>query len=42
MIKAVLSEVFRGIELENIKAARSGRKDFEEEVRKLRIKTERK
>jgi len=30
------------MELENIKAARSGRKDFEGEVREIRIKTGRK
>jgi len=40
MVKAALSEGFRGRELENIKAARSGRKDFEGEVSELGIKTE--
>jgi hypothetical protein len=41
MVKAALCEIFSGIELETITAARSGRKDFEGEVRELRIKIER-
>jgi hypothetical protein len=41
MVQEALSEVFRGIELETIKDTRSGRKDFEGEVRELRIKIER-
>ena len=39
MLKTVLSEVFRGGDLETIKSARSG-SVFEGEIRKLKIKIE--
>jgi hypothetical protein len=41
MVKASLSEFFEGTELETIKATRSGKKDFEGEVRELQTKIKR-
>jgi len=41
MVKAALSEVSGGTELETIKATRSLKKNFEGEVRELQLKIER-